>query len=247
MLSALLPCLSERQTYPAGAIIIRIKNADQFIHFGWRKALHCSNAMRLFAEMRGWKHLEVPFSSRRDSCGNASKGASGSLCIRMIKHLRELPDTMLESSGLSRFSAWTKHNAANRISSTTGAAIRNHKCSKCISTGNIFSTGVHCLNAFAVGKLRFINGQRPEIPQAINPRPELPSISLKFVAGTISISPKQLIEREECRDKNSVDQNLAPIWVVHKLLCGEIWKASKTSFSTRKLQQIGQQSYRMLL
>ena len=49
MLSALLPCLSERQTtYPAGAIIIRIKMLIS--SFTSDDAKPCSIVMRLFAK-----------------------------------------------------------------------------------------------------------------------------------------------------------------------------------------------------
>ena len=52
--------------------------------------------------------------------------------------------------------------------------------------------------------------------------------------------PKQVIEREEYEDKNSVDQNLAPIGVFHKLLRGDMKNIQNEPFH-KEIQQIGQQ------
>ena len=53
------------------------KNADQFIHFGWRKALQHSN--EVVCEMHEDGKQQIPFLLVKDSCGNAHKGGIGSL------------------------------------------------------------------------------------------------------------------------------------------------------------------------
>ena len=92
---------------------------------------------------------------------------------------------------------------------------QNHKCSKCISTGNIFSTGVHCLNAFLQRGKLFCQHD-PKTGDSANAKSHDQTAEHIFeicrcARFTYLFPPKQLIEREEYEDKNSVDQNLAPI------------------------------------
>ena len=84
----------------------------------------------------------------------------------------------------------------NRISSTIGA-------------------GVHCLNAFLQrGKLFCQHDPKTGDPANAKSHDQTAEHIFEIcrcARFTYLFPPKQLIEREEYEDKNSVDQNLAPI------------------------------------
>ena len=87
--------------------------------------------------------------------------------------------------------------------------------SKCISTGNIFSTGVHCLNAFLKRGKLFCQHD-PKTGDSANAKSHNQTAEHVFkichcARFAYLFPPKQFIEREEYEDKDGVDQNLAPI------------------------------------